>query len=243
MPFHDREWDDFRRDCDFFPAYTDYIFGVDTRPEVENEPGLHPHIFDPPLPQLPPQRLYGLPPPQLPIAYHASMLRQDSSMDSLQPTPCPAPRLLPAAGPQEKSPRSHELATDPAYPPIPQHQRMAANNNMEHAWSNGTAELEHGPIHAYAIRHLSQLPAYVHSHLSQLWTCTQILAMQGAPTDQAHMMRYQQAQQYYLTFTQSVPPPGLKWVGLVVEGMLGLCKQGGDPMAVLQSIPPVESTL
>jgi hypothetical protein len=67
MPFRDREWEDFQRDCDFFPAYTDYIFGVDTRPEVDDEPGLHPQIFDTQLqmqhlPQVPPQRLYGLPP-------------------------------------------------------------------------------------------------------------------------------------------------------------------------------------
>jgi hypothetical protein len=77
MPFRDREWEDFQRDCDFFPAYTDYIFGVDTRAEAEDEPGLHPQIFEldiwppaptvlpptppAPTPPLPAKRLYGLP--------------------------------------------------------------------------------------------------------------------------------------------------------------------------------------
>ena len=77
MPFRDREWEDFQRDCDFFPAYTDYIFGVDTRAEAEDEPGLHPQIFEldiwppaptalpptppAPTPLLPARRLYGLP--------------------------------------------------------------------------------------------------------------------------------------------------------------------------------------
>lgn len=79
MPFRDREWEDFQRDCDLFPAYTDYIFGLDTRPEAEDEPGLHPQIFEcdiwPPAPtSLPPtspaptpplaaKRLYSLPQP------------------------------------------------------------------------------------------------------------------------------------------------------------------------------------
>jgi hypothetical protein len=125
MPFRDREWEDFQRDSATFPAYTDYIFGPDTRPEVENEPGLHPQIFDPqPLPQSvskPPRRLYGLPPPvQYPAAYdpsrdgshprrygmsalqnaRTSLLRQESSSESMQPSPSPAPRMLPASTPQ-----------------------------------------------------------------------------------------------------------------------------------------------
>ncbi|KAF2133776.1 hypothetical protein P153DRAFT_427700 [Dothidotthia symphoricarpi CBS 119687] len=44
MPFHDKEWEDLQRDCDFFPAYTDYIYGLDTRPHVRKEPGLHPQL-------------------------------------------------------------------------------------------------------------------------------------------------------------------------------------------------------
>lgn len=161
MPFRDREWEDFLRDCDFFPAYTDYIFGVDMRPQVDDEPGLHPQMFDTrslsqslpqpllqqplsqplqqqPLSQLAPQRLFVLPPPvQYPAAYdptrsesHAltsssstygsptygaltysvpnhsmpalqrtSMLRQESSLESMQPTPTPAPRQLPTSAP------------------------------------------------------------------------------------------------------------------------------------------------
>lgn len=45
MPFRDREWEDFQRDCAMFPAYTDYIFGPDTRLNVVTELGLHPMIF------------------------------------------------------------------------------------------------------------------------------------------------------------------------------------------------------
>ncbi|KAF3041387.1 hypothetical protein E8E12_009274 [Didymella heteroderae] len=125
MPFRDREWEDFQRDCDLFPAYSDYIFGPDTRPQVEDESNLHPQIFDSQLlPQLRPQRLYGLPQPvQYPAAYdpvhgenqaltygsstygmpipqRTSMLRQKSSLESMQPTPTPAPRQLPASTPQ-----------------------------------------------------------------------------------------------------------------------------------------------
>ncbi|KAF1849027.1 uncharacterized protein K460DRAFT_415467 [Cucurbitaria berberidis CBS 394.84] len=52
MPFRDGSWEDFQRDCALFPAYTDYIFGPDLRPEVTNEPGLHPMLF-PPQPHAP----------------------------------------------------------------------------------------------------------------------------------------------------------------------------------------------
>ncbi|KAF1940992.1 hypothetical protein EJ02DRAFT_455535 [Clathrospora elynae] len=45
MPFRDREWENFQRDCDFFPAYSDYLYGPDTRPEAAEQPGLHPQIF------------------------------------------------------------------------------------------------------------------------------------------------------------------------------------------------------
>lgn len=125
MPFRDREWEDLQRDCAFFPAYTDYVFGVDTRPEVADEPGLHPQIFDAqPQTQMWPQRLYGLPPVQyaaacdvgrgdsqelLPgsgaLGAYASgwrggermaMLRRESELEGMQYTPTPVPRQLPA---------------------------------------------------------------------------------------------------------------------------------------------------
>ncbi|KAF3007627.1 hypothetical protein E8E13_008330 [Curvularia kusanoi] len=122
MPFRDREWEDFQRDCSLFPAYTDYVFGVDTRPEVEDEPGLHPQIFQPypppPLPPTLPPRLHGLPPSaQYPPALNPASgatpsrrLRQpttrpsplkhessvESSVASMISTPSPAPRVLSA---------------------------------------------------------------------------------------------------------------------------------------------------
>lgn len=138
MPFRDPEWEDFLRDCEFFPAYTDYIFGVDIRPEVDDEPGLHPQIFDiQPLPQLASLRLNDLPPSvQYPAAYdptrsecraltygssaygsptygvpnhsmpglqRTSILRQESSLESIQTTPTPAPRQLPTFAPLSQS--------------------------------------------------------------------------------------------------------------------------------------------
>jgi hypothetical protein len=45
MPFHDQEWEDLQRDCDIFPAYTDYVYGPDRRLIVAQEPGLHPAIY------------------------------------------------------------------------------------------------------------------------------------------------------------------------------------------------------
>ncbi|KAH7383978.1 hypothetical protein BKA66DRAFT_570162 [Pyrenochaeta sp. MPI-SDFR-AT-0127] len=52
MPFRDLAWEDLQRDYDIFPAYTDYLYGPDTRPKVGDEPGLHPLIFSlyPPAP-------------------------------------------------------------------------------------------------------------------------------------------------------------------------------------------------
>lgn len=47
MPFHDTSWEDLQRDCTIFPAYTDYIYGPDARPEVVEEPGLHPLLYPP----------------------------------------------------------------------------------------------------------------------------------------------------------------------------------------------------
>ena len=52
MPFRDSAWEDLQRDYSIFPAYTDYLFGPDTRPHVADEPGLHPMIF-PPVPPAP----------------------------------------------------------------------------------------------------------------------------------------------------------------------------------------------
>ncbi|KAF1837649.1 hypothetical protein BDW02DRAFT_595319 [Decorospora gaudefroyi] len=45
MPFRDLEWEDLQRDCDFFPAYTDYLYGPDRRLHVVQEPGLHPLLY------------------------------------------------------------------------------------------------------------------------------------------------------------------------------------------------------
>jgi hypothetical protein len=50
MPFSDKEWEDSQRDSATFPAYTDYIFGIDTRAQVAQEPGLHPQIYPPSIP-------------------------------------------------------------------------------------------------------------------------------------------------------------------------------------------------
>ncbi|KAF2029575.1 hypothetical protein EK21DRAFT_112785 [Setomelanomma holmii] len=47
MPFRDHEWEDTQRDCSIFPAYTDYLYGLDLRPEVAAEPGLHPLLYLP----------------------------------------------------------------------------------------------------------------------------------------------------------------------------------------------------
>ncbi|KAH7082807.1 hypothetical protein BKA63DRAFT_549323 [Paraphoma chrysanthemicola] len=53
MPFRDQEWENMQRDCSFFPAYTDYLFGLDVRPQVAEEPGLHPLLY---IPQFEPIR-------------------------------------------------------------------------------------------------------------------------------------------------------------------------------------------
>lgn len=81
MPFRDREWEDFQRDCDFFPAYTDYIFGLDTRPGVEDEPGLHPQLDD--RLRRPPRRIYGLPQTAPQLVYNPA---RDANRASLYAT-------------------------------------------------------------------------------------------------------------------------------------------------------------
>ena len=45
MPFQDKEWQELQRDCDIFPAYSDYLYGPDERLVVTQEPGLHPQIY------------------------------------------------------------------------------------------------------------------------------------------------------------------------------------------------------
>jgi len=45
MPFQDKEWQELQRDCDVFPAYSDYLYGPDERLVVTQEPGLHPQIY------------------------------------------------------------------------------------------------------------------------------------------------------------------------------------------------------
>ncbi|KAF1931334.1 uncharacterized protein M421DRAFT_2833 [Didymella exigua CBS 183.55] len=356
MPFRDRDWENYLRECECFPAYTDYIFGVDTRPEVDDEPGSDSQLLPQFLPQPLPQRLYDLPlSAQNPIAYnsardsprsrlstmpnlqHASMPRQESSFESRPPTPCPAPHDLPTAGSQEKLLRPSELIADPAYSFISQQRRMEVNNMIIDAWNmvhsdaipsqkaqamdfikdmsrgaavklkehaalhesrlqaevraeeqaeaynaqaeaynaqleahaeqvaehpyqrhftpaHHTTEAEHiraeaeaertaahtsVPTSTYAIHDLSQLPAYVQSQLPHLWTCTDIMNLQAPPTDPVQMTRYQQAQQYIADFKSSIPPKGLPWVGLVVDGMIRLHKAGSNPMAVLHTMPSV----
>ena len=345
MPIRDREWEDFQRDCDFFPAYTDYIFGVDTRPEVTDEPGLHPQIYDPP-PLSPPQRLYGLPlAAEYPVAHdvvcstaqartyamsvpqRTSLLKHEPSTDSLLSTPTPVPRALPAPGPPTPLLRPGELLADAIYDFIPKQERVSVNRNIAQAWSiinsdaipvqkakamgyiksmsrNSAIEREkyfarndgpvgiqeeeaeqeaedeaerrkeqlyprHGsPVYAagylhnesqlaeaaaggtvmgittdqeYAVHDILQLPAYVQSRLSQLWTCIEIVALQGPPTDPVQFVIHQQAQQYMMAFRQSVPPKGRLWVGFVIDEMIRLRKDGADPLTVLQTMPSVES--
>ncbi|USP78863.1 hypothetical protein yc1106_06137 [Curvularia clavata] len=60
MPFHDEKWEELQRDCDIFPAYSDYLYGPDRRLVVTQEPGLHPSIYPTPTPQ-PAQNAYGMP--------------------------------------------------------------------------------------------------------------------------------------------------------------------------------------
>lgn len=60
MPFRDEEWEELQRDCDTFPAYSDYLFGPDRRLVVTQEPGLHPLIYPTPTPQ-PAQNSNGMP--------------------------------------------------------------------------------------------------------------------------------------------------------------------------------------
>ncbi|KAF7676535.1 hypothetical protein GT037_006040 [Alternaria burnsii] len=45
MPFRDQEWEELQRDCDIFPAYSDYLYGPDPRIITTQEPGLHPMIY------------------------------------------------------------------------------------------------------------------------------------------------------------------------------------------------------
>lgn len=158
MPFHDRDWEDFQRDCTTFPAYTDYIFGVDTRPEAAEQLGLHPQIYvappPPPPPLSPPQRLYTLPQPaRYPAAYDsvrdapqtravnkrtpkATFIKRESSLSSMAPSPCPPPRALPAPAQSLISLlRPGELRNDPSYAFIPQTERLTIDKNLTQAWT------------------------------------------------------------------------------------------------------------
>lgn len=345
MPFREPDWEDFQRDCDFFPAFTDYIYGVDTRPQVADEPGLHPQIYDS-QPQ-PPQRLYGLPPlEQYPLAYDPvrdstqrhpfntprrqsmSLLRKVSSLESMQPTPCPAPRVLPTAGVQMSLLRPNELITDSQYSYIPQQDRINTNIRICQAWTtmhgdavpadktkamgylknvsrvaaakrqeyqvyetaklganmqNGQDWSSHDtrqpeaavlgqaqasppyngyPVsqshqagadavnaaehvsanHKYAIHDISQLPAYVQSRLPQLWACT-VAALQDPRTDPGQLDYRRQAEQRVMGFVQSIPPKGRRYVTEVVDRMVKLRRQGGDPMSLLDNMPLVEDVL
>ncbi|EOA87575.1 uncharacterized protein SETTUDRAFT_28213 [Exserohilum turcica Et28A] len=51
MPFRDEEWEELQRDCDIFPAYSDYLYGPDKRLVVTQEPGLHPLVYPVHAPQ------------------------------------------------------------------------------------------------------------------------------------------------------------------------------------------------
>lgn len=72
MPFRNKAWEELQRDAAIFPAYTDYLFGPDVRPEATEEPGLHPLLF-------PPQ-------PHTPIRYTNSRPSQTWSHDTAQGT-------------------------------------------------------------------------------------------------------------------------------------------------------------
>lgn len=128
MPFRDREWEDFQRDCDLFPAYTDYLFGVDTRPHVANEPGLHPQIYDRP----PRQRLLGLPLVR-PVIHNEALARPHilpRAAPSLSPaTPTPAPRTAPVLL------RPGQLTNDQRYTCILLADRVEADRKVTHLWS------------------------------------------------------------------------------------------------------------
>ncbi|KAJ4336715.1 hypothetical protein N0V95_008553 [Ascochyta clinopodiicola] len=246
------------------------------------------------------------------------LLKHESSLESLLPTPTPAPRTLPTPDPPIALLRPDELITNPTYSSMRRHELVAANKSVNQAWnvinSDATSaqkasattyiqnvsrlaakkrqeyqdhervglgsqeaeaerevvqeskqqeyqrhdsfaecegqpaevdpelQAEWGEGHAYAIHEMSQLSVYLQSRLSQLWTCTEIVALQALPTGQTQLEMHRRAQQFLIAFKQSVPSRGRQWVDLVVDRMLQLRKQGADPMTVLEKMPTVEET-
>lgn len=334
MPFRDREWEDFQRDCDFFPAFSDYIFGVDDSPEVVDEPDWHPQIYDPLPPPLPRQRLYGLPPPvQNPLAYDpvrdatqtrsystpklrpTSLLQHDSSMESMQSTPCPAPRILPSVSAQSALLRPNELMADPQYSYVPPLERLLTDSRIAQAWavvnsdaipaqkekamsyissvSNVAAvkrqenqareisrmefKVQAGQepkghdatlqaqsslqqnaflqfssllssafredvfaVHGYAIDDISQLPAYMHTRLPQLWACVETTMLGGRPPNPGQLDHIRQASHHMMGFFFSIPPMWRCYAQAVLNAMIKLRNEGGDPMTMLHNLPRVE---
>ncbi|KAG9197839.1 hypothetical protein G6514_000780 [Epicoccum nigrum] len=145
MSFRDREWEDFQRDCDLLPAYTDYIFGVDTRPEAEYEPGLHPQIFEldiwPPaptsLPPTPPAKTpLPLPAKRLYSLSHLGQCTQASAPgsqpDRLHSSNRTPPRNLPVPRPPF---RPGELTMDISFSFLSHYKLTTADNNVTRAWN------------------------------------------------------------------------------------------------------------
>ncbi|KAJ4326252.1 hypothetical protein N0V94_000199 [Neodidymelliopsis sp. IMI 364377] len=146
MPFRDKDWEDFQRDCDFFPAYTDYIFGVDTRLEVADQPGLHPQIYN--VSPLPRQRLYGLPSQAqhydtygvvstMAQQYNSpkALTRGESVLQSPPQTPTPLPLEPSVPSLSMALLRPGELVADPQYDCIPPHERSVINKGVAQAWA------------------------------------------------------------------------------------------------------------
>ncbi|RAR13796.1 hypothetical protein DDE83_002833 [Stemphylium lycopersici] len=76
MPFYQKHWEELKRDCDIFPAYSDYLYGPDDRLVVTQEPGLHPLVY--PAHPPPPVR-YTNSTPSRSWLYKATSRRKQSS--------------------------------------------------------------------------------------------------------------------------------------------------------------------
>ncbi|KAL7775207.1 hypothetical protein CFE70_006125 [Pyrenophora teres f. teres 0-1] len=244
MPFRDKEWEDFQRSCDFFPAYSDYLYGPDERLVVTQEPGLHPQMY-PALTFAPTQYTNSMPSRSYNTSEHYHV--QDSAASRRQSLrrQTPGHETFSGASSARNSPgldmRSEMGSPVGAFKrqqgahKIPQ--KATKKRKLSSAPRNAARPQPVNDTYPTMQPHLSlQLRQNINRHLPKVWKCLQIAQDTTVSADDMEAQKEKmQANEWLMMFKRSLPPDGHYYMVQVVCHMISENKAGRWPLAFLGS--------
>ncbi|EUC44826.1 hypothetical protein COCMIDRAFT_97129 [Bipolaris oryzae ATCC 44560] len=258
MPFHDENWEEWQRDCDTFPAYSDYLLGPDLRLVVTQEPGLHPVLYPAPMPQ-PIQYTRNVQSrSQIPRALTRSDLETNTlpggqyalhrreSGDHLgndssnktrtlidPPIFLQHPRTLPEV--QEQSRQQACIPTQMQLVSLPllssSSPQVVEDNHPSQLVSQSAWQPPVLPHTEFFVPQVSiQLRMRINSYLPQVWNCIRVTGDKSEPISADDLHRRNRAQQWLTSFKTNLPVEGRPYVSWVLRWMYSEHVAGRDPL-------------